>query len=484
MAGEATARPGGDRMFTAYVTVSEGGEGARGAPPGRRWRAVCGALLVSVALIAATAGLRARSASDELASGAPLGSAAQAEQMGELSALASEAIANARPTFVRGQKLAWLNAGAVPDDNVFDHPVTWKAPDDPARTQAKKGTAEYVTSIHPAGGLEVDHETDNGSPKGDSFGIDRSVDDMFHGSPPSPKPAAPDRIWTMPMGQQFKITDPTDTGVAKTPTFTAFKIDTSVDDFFTHHANPALACFRKVDDQYLKDWFVSKQSYALEEAMTLCSVTKDCGGITKQEGYFGGVGWTLRHGRVPTDVISPSGTIDMDLDLSRSCGPDRNAPCATSQSSTDGEAVSGKAVDGFTGGDFSDGKCAKTAKEENPYWLEDFGRAVRITSLKVYGRSDADTDALEGFRVRVSDKPDVHAPSRMCAKSQPAPTEDTGWITEVTCNPPAEGQYLWVDIPGKDKELALCGVEVTGTELADGPADSYLYICKKPLNQN
>ena len=170
MTGEATARPGGDRMFTAYVTVSDGGEGARGAPPGRRWRAVCGALLVSVALIAAAAGLRARSASDELASGAPLGSAAQAEQMGELSALASEAIANARPTFVRGQKLAWLNAGAVPDDNVFDHPVTWNAPDDPARTQAKKGTAEYVTSVHPAGGLEVDHETDNGSPKGDSFG--------------------------------------------------------------------------------------------------------------------------------------------------------------------------------------------------------------------------------------------------------------------------------------------------------------------------
>lgn len=406
--------------------------------------------------------------------------------MGELSALAAEADRNKRPNIVKGgQKLAWLNAGAVPDANVFDMPATWKAPDDPARPKPPSSADEYTTRIHPAGGLEIVHSTDNGSPEDDSFGIDRTVDDMFHGTAPSPPPAKSDIVWKIPQGDQFKITAPTDNGVAKTPTFTAFTIDTSTDDFFTHHANPAAQCFTKVDDKYLADWFVSKQPYALEEAMQLCSVTKDCGGISKQEGYFGGLGWTLRHGTVPKDVIDPSGTIDTDLDLSRSCGPDRDAACSSPQSSTDGEGVSGKANNGQTSGDYNDGGCTLTTTETNPYWLEDFGRPVRVTEVKVYGRSDADTDKLEGFRIRASDKPDVTAPSHLCASNQPAPTEDSGWITEVKCDPPVEGQYLWVELPGKDKVLTLCGVVVKGTELDDGPAESYKYICAdKRLNKN
>jgi len=291
----------------------------------------------------------------------------------------------------------------------------------------------------------------------------------------------------MPVGDQFKITDPTDTGVAKTSTFTAFTIDTSTDDFFTHHANPAAQCFSKVDDKYLEDWFISKQAYALNDAMQLCSVTKDCGGITKQEGYFGGTGWTLRHGKVPKEVIDPSGTIDTDLDLSRSCGPDRDAACATSQSSTNGEGVSGRANNGQTSGAYADGSCSLTNVETNPYWLEDFGSKRRITSLKVYGRSDEEEGeaSLENFRVRASDKPDVTAPSHLCATGQPAPTADEGWVAEVKCDPPVEGQYLWIEVPGKDKVVSLCGVEVTGTELGDGPAESYLYICgDKRLNSN
>jgi hypothetical protein len=70
-------------------------------------------------------------------------------------------------------------------------------------------------------------------------------------------------------------------------------------------------------------------------------------------------------------------------------------------------------------------------------------------------------------------------------QNQPAPTEDTGWITEVTCDPPVEGQYLWIEVPGKDKVMSMCGVEVTGSELDDGPAESYKYICAdKRLNSN
>jgi hypothetical protein len=424
----ASAGPiGGDRYYTAFVTVPD----TSASPHGRRarLRVVAGSLLAAIAVVAfaAIAG-RGPVGRALFAQGtSSLGAAATAEQMGELRALVSEAGANKRTHIVRlGQKLAWKNAGAVPDDNVFSMPATWKAPDDPLRPKSPPSKDEYTTSIHPDGGLEVVHSTDNGSPEGDSFAIDRTVDDVFHGSAPSPPPAVPETVWTMPQGDQFKITDPTDTGVAKTPTFTAFTIDTSTDDFFTHHANQAAQCFKKVDDKYLEDWFTSKQAFALKEAMQLCSVTKDCGGITKQEGYFGGLGWTLRHGKVPKDVIDPSGTIDTDLDLSRSCGPDRNAACPSSQSSTrsapntdGGDGVSARANDDKTdSGKYADGHCSSTNPETNPYWVEDFGSKRRITFLKVYGRSDEDlnkTASLEGFRVRASDKADVKAPSHLCA---------------------------------------------------------------------
>ena len=404
----------GDRYYTAYVTVPGAAAGSQSNQA--RWRAVAGALLVSIAILAVcAAGARFSRGHVSLAE-TKAGAAADAEKLGELSALAKEASANKRPNIVkRGQKLAWLNAGAVPDDNVFNQPSTWKAPDDPARPKPPASDDEYTTRIHPTGGLEIVHSTDNGSPVGDSFGIDRTSDDVFHGSAPSPPPPVSEIVYKIPQGDQFKITDPTDTGVAKTSTFTAFTIDTSTDDFFTHHANPASQCFAKVDDKYLADWFVSKVSYAKDDAMTLCSVTKDCGGITKQEGYFGGLGFTLRHGKVPLEVIDPSGTIDADLDLSRSCGPDRDAACATSQSSTDGEGVAGKANNGFTSGDYADLQCSLTSAEKNPYWLEDFSRKVRITELKVYGRSDDAAGGLEGFRVRASDKPDLTAPSHLCA---------------------------------------------------------------------
>ena len=121
MAPECVGVRGGERYYTAYVTVPDASHAERSQLQ-RRWRAVAGALVVAIALVTlgATTVQRSTSGAAEF-SEKDVGEAAKAEQMGELSALASEANANKRPNIVRGQKLAWLNAGAVPDDNVFDH---------------------------------------------------------------------------------------------------------------------------------------------------------------------------------------------------------------------------------------------------------------------------------------------------------------------------------------------------------------------------
>jgi hypothetical protein len=70
----------------------------------------------------------------------PLGSEGAAMEQQELAALASEkspaAMQQEQKLVVKGPRpmlVAWTNAGAVADDNVFKHPDDWTAPDDPAR---------------------------------------------------------------------------------------------------------------------------------------------------------------------------------------------------------------------------------------------------------------------------------------------------------------------------------------------------------------
>jgi len=133
-----------------------------------------------------------------------------------------------------GQQLAWLNAGAVADANIFNHPATWTAPDDPARpTPSPVTSSEYSANLQVAGGLEIVHSTDNGSPVGDSFKFDRSSDDNFHGSAPSPPPPTPTSYFTMPKGHTVTVVAPTENG--QSGDYKEFDFDTTADDFFTHH---------------------------------------------------------------------------------------------------------------------------------------------------------------------------------------------------------------------------------------------------------
>ena len=175
--------------------------------------------------------------------GKALGSEGAAMQQRELAALASEK----SPGEIQEQKLvvkgpkpmlvAWKNAGAVADDNVFEHPAAWKAPDDPERAALNpETTKEYSANLHPSGGLEIVHSTDNGSPVGDSFAIKRGADDIFHGSAPSPPPPTPSSYFTMPKGGTVHIFAPTENG--QSGDYKEFDFDTTADDFFTHHPPP------------------------------------------------------------------------------------------------------------------------------------------------------------------------------------------------------------------------------------------------------
>jgi len=100
--------------------------------------------------------------------GAALGSQGAAMEQRELAALASVKTPQqkmqqkqllvsraAAPT----ASLAWLNAGATADTNVFEHdPATWTAADDPLHPALKPKTSEeYTADLHPVDGLAIVH---------------------------------------------------------------------------------------------------------------------------------------------------------------------------------------------------------------------------------------------------------------------------------------------------------------------------------------
>ena len=101
--------------------------------------------------------------------------------------------------------------------------------------------------------------------------------------------------------------------------------------------------------------------------------------------------------------------------------------------------------------------CSQTWREISPWWRVDLEAPRLVVSVRVYGRIDCCQAELEGFEIRVGNWPawDKNAP---CATNVSAP-RDPRWV-EVSCQ--AEGRYVFVVVPGTNRSLALCEVQVHG----------------------
>ena len=149
--------------------------------------------------------------------------------------------------------------------------------------------------------------------------------------------------------------------------------------------------------------------------------------------------------------------------FARACGRDRDEPCPAGQSTTEHGGVAARAVDNGNQTSYSGGTCTHTQTQSGPWWKVNFGRQIKVTGVRVFGRSDCCSDRLQGFDVWVGNhnyQPDANA---ACATNQDAPAADS--YIDVTCASPLTGTYLFVSIPGDDKILTLCEVLVHGEEL-------------------
>lgn len=110
-------------------------------------------------------------------------------------------------------------------------------------------------------------------------------------------------------------------------------------------------------------------------------------------------------------------------------------------------------------------------RTNNPWWSVDLGARRKITRLKITGRQDCCWDRLSNFEIRVGDarplgdgSSDPPTQNRIC---QSGLSISGGETLEVPCD--LSGQYVTIRIPGNEKVLNLCDVQVYAEGMNLGP---------------
>ncbi|XP_035675909.1 cell surface hyaluronidase-like [Branchiostoma floridae] len=130
----------------------------------------------------------------------------------------------------------------------------------------------------------------------------------------------------------------------------------------------------------------------------------------------------------------------------------------TSQSSLDWSGPSGLAVDGGRSGSYDDGSCTHTATEDNPWWYVDLGGTQEVDHITIFNRVDHSPDRINYFNLHIGDNSDVTANQKIGGDWTFAPGEAEKTI-QVSGT---KGRYVGIILPGSNRILTLCEVEVYG----------------------
>ncbi|XP_051263507.1 fucolectin-7 [Dicentrarchus labrax] len=124
------------------------------------------------------------------------------------------------------------------------------------------------------------------------------------------------------------------------------------------------------------------------------------------------------------------------------------------------------AIDGNRDPVFDAGSCTHSAEQTNPWWRVDLLEPYIVTSIIITNREDCCADRLDGAEIHIGNSlldggaanPRVGVISHI-----PAGISHTFSFTERL-----EGRYVTVLIPGTNKFLTLCEVEVYGYRAPTG----------------
>ncbi|XP_030638987.1 uncharacterized protein LOC115819623 [Chanos chanos] len=130
---------------------------------------------------------------------------------------------------------------------------------------------------------------------------------------------------------------------------------------------------------------------------------------------------------------------------------------ATQSSQLDHLGNAGNAIDRNRSTVYAEGSCSHTKAEIDPWWRVDLLKVHNVTFVTITNRGDCCSSRISGAEIRVGNSLANHGNGNpLCAV---IPYIPGGQIRTFQCGG-MEGRYVNIFLPGREKYLSLCEVEV------------------------
>ncbi|KAJ8290973.1 hypothetical protein GJAV_G00019830 [Gymnothorax javanicus] len=134
------------------------------------------------------------------------------------------------------------------------------------------------------------------------------------------------------------------------------------------------------------------------------------------------------------------------------------------QSSTSNRGLARNAVDGKRSTWFHMKSCTQTRTEADPWWSVDLLRSYNVTSVTITNRDDCCAEMIDQAEIRIGNSLENNGNNNpVCAVISIFPA----WETRTYQCHGMEGRYVNIFLPGCNKYLTLCEVEVNAEPLSE-----------------
>ncbi|XP_028281937.1 fucolectin-7-like [Parambassis ranga] len=124
------------------------------------------------------------------------------------------------------------------------------------------------------------------------------------------------------------------------------------------------------------------------------------------------------------------------------------------------------AIDGNRESNFEAGSCTHTAEMTRPWWKVDLLDSYIVTSMTITNRGDCCENSLNNVEIYIGNSPKNNGLENPMVRS--IPSIGRGVSFPITFTDRVEGRYVTLSIPGSQRNLTLCEVEVYGYRAPTG----------------
>ncbi|KAL7394065.1 hypothetical protein ABVT39_019996 [Epinephelus coioides] len=131
-----------------------------------------------------------------------------------------------------------------------------------------------------------------------------------------------------------------------------------------------------------------------------------------------------------------------------------------------GFAAAYNAIDGNRDTNYLHGSCTATAQQTNPWWRVDLLESYIVTSVVITNRGDCCAERIQGAKIHIGNSLEGNGAANPLVGT--IPVIAAGETYTVTVSGRVDGRYVTVYLPGSNKILTLCEVEVYGYRAPTG----------------